>query len=237
MVRRQRESLIGYTNLLAGVRTIRTASALPTQGARRIADAIDAVPDPSQAAGSASGRLYWTPFLPESLGSRKVGEFFRAPLNPYRPRVSLVRQYAVEPDLRRAWTRVATGESDWSRRVLLDREPSPRPEAVPGRYLVARIAEDEPERVSADVNTDAAGILVLTDLAYPGWRASLDGKPADLLTADGLFRAVAVPAGEHRIVFRYRPLSFYAGAAVSLAALAALLTGMRMRPKRVRSAA
>jgi hypothetical protein len=231
MVRRQREALIGYTNLLAGVRTIRTAAALPTQGARRIADAIDADRDPSRAAGAASGRVYWTPFLPESLGSRKVGEFFRAPLNPYRPRVSLVRQYAVEPDSERAWTRVARGESDWSRQVLLDREPSPRPEPAPGRYLIARIAEEEPERVAAEVNTDAAGILVLTDLAYPGWKASVDGKPAHLLTADGLFRAVAVPAGSHRVVFRYRPLSFYGGAAVSLAALAALLRGMRERPR------
>jgi hypothetical protein len=231
MVRRQREALIGYTNLLAGVRTIRTAAALPTQGARRIADAIDADRDPSRAAGAASGRVYWTPFLPESLGSRKVGEFFRAPLNPYRPRVSLVRQYAVEPDSERAWTRVARGESDWSRQVLLDREPSPRPEPAPGRYLIARIAEEEPERVAAEVNTDAAGILVLTDLAYPGWKASVDGKPAHLLTADGLFRAVAVPAGSHRVVFRYRPLSFYGGVAVSLAALAALLRGMRERPR------
>jgi hypothetical protein len=232
MVRRQREGLIGYTNLLAGVRTLRSAAALPTQGAQRIANAVDAGPDPSPAAGAASGRLYWTPFLPESLGSRKIGEFFRAPLNPYRPRVSLVRQYAVEPDSGRAWTRVARGESDWSRQVLLDREPSPRPEAAPGHFLVARIAEEAPERVAADVNTDAAGILVLTDLAYPGWKASVDGRPAELLTADGLFRAVAVPAGEHRVVFRYRPLSFYGGAAVSLAALAVLLAGLRERPRR-----
>ncbi len=160
-----------------------------------------------------------------------MDEFFRAPLNPYRPRVSLVRQYAVEPDAERAWTLVARGESDWSRQVLLDREPSPRPGPASGRYLVARIAEDDPERVSADVNTDAAGLLVLTDLAYPGWKASVDGKAAALLTADGLFRAVAVPAGSHRVVFRYRPISFYAGAALSLAALAALLSGLRARPR------
>ena len=157
---------------------------------------------------------------------------FWAPLNPYRPRVSLVRQYAVEPDAERAWTRVARGESDWSRQVLLDREPSPRPGPASGRYLVARIAEDDPERVSADVNTDAAGSLVLTDLAYPGWKASVDGKAAALLTADGLFRAVAVPPGAHRVVFRYRPISFYAGAALSsVAALAALLSGLRARPQ------
>ena len=237
MVRRQREALIGYTNLLAGVRTLRTAAALPTGTARRIADAIDAEPDPSRAGGAASGRVYWTPFLPNRLGSRKVGEFYRAPLNPYRPRISFVREYAVEPDAGRAWLRVARGESDWSRQVLLDREPSPRPQPAPGRYVIARIDEERPERVVADVNADAPGIVVLTDLAYPGWMATVDGGKAALLIADGCFRAVAVPAGSHRIVFRYRPISFYAGAAISLAALLVLFGWAGGRPETARRGA
>jgi hypothetical protein len=233
-VRRQREALIGYTNLLASVRTIRTAAALPPQAARRLTDAIDADKDAAHAAGPVSGRVYWTPFLPEGMGSRKVGQFYRAPLNPYRPRVCLLGEYAVEPDADRAWSRVARGESDWARRVLVDREPSPRPQSWTGRYVLARIAEEEPERVVADVSADAAGILVLSDLAYPGWKATLDGHSAPLLTADGYFRAVAVPPGAHRIVFRYRPLSFYVGAAISLWAMLATLAWPRVRPERAR---
>jgi hypothetical protein len=223
MVRRQREALIGYTNLLARVRTIRTAAALPTQASEAIASSIDTETDPARAAGPASGRTYWTPFPPEGLGSRKVGEFYRAPLNPYRPRASFVREYAVEQQPERAWSLVASGKSDWSRRVLLDREPTPRPDGAGGRFVVASLAEDEPERVVAEVSADAGGILVLTDLAYPGWTASVDGLPAPLLTADGFFRAVAVPAGSHRVAFRYRPLSVYVGSAVSLIALVSLL--------------
>jgi len=223
MVRRQREALIGYTNLLARVRTIRTAAALPTQAAEAIASSIDSEADPARAAGPASGRTYWTPFPPEGLGSRKVGEFYRAPLNPYRPRASFVREYAVEQRPERAWSLVASGQSDWSRRVLLDREPTPRPDGAGGRFVVASLAEDAPERVVAEVSADAGGILVLTDLAYPGWTASVDGRPAPLLTADGFFRAVAIPAGSHRVTFRYRPLSFYVGSGVSLVALVLLL--------------
>ncbi len=228
-VRRQRESLIGYTNLLAGVRTIRTAAALPTLAARRIASSIDAERDPARAAGPAGGRVYWTPLLPDGLGSKKVGEFFRVPLIPYRLRVSFLSEYRVERDAERAWSLAASGRSDWSRSVLLDREPSPRPSGGPGRYVIARIAEDEPERVVADVTAEAAGILVLADLAYPGWGARLDGRPAPVLRADGFFRAVAVPAGSHRVEFRYRPISFYAGSAISLLALAAILAGTRRR--------
>ncbi len=228
-VRRQREALLGYTNLLSGVRTIRTASALPTEGARRIADAIDAGPDPARAAGAASGRTFWTPF-PLQGGMPSDGRLQRASIEPYRPRISLVGQYEIEPDPERAWSRAALGKSDWSRRVLLDREPSPRPQPAAGRYVIARIAEESAERVVAGVSSDTAGILVLTDLAYPGWKATLDGRPAELLTADGLFRAVAVPAGDHEVEFRYRPLSFFAGAAISVGAAVALLAWIRRRP-------
>jgi len=68
----------------------------------------------------------------------------------------------------------------------------------------------------------AAGILVLADLSYPGWTASVDGHPAPILAADGYLRAVALSPGAHRVEFRYRPVSFSAGAALSLLALAAL---------------
>jgi len=232
MVRRQREALIGYTNLLFGVRTIRTAAALPTMAAQRISASIDSARDPAPAAGLASGRVYWTPFLPADLGSRKVGEFYRAPLNPYRPRVSFAREDIVERDPALAWSRALGFGTDGSATVVLDREPSPRPDGARGRFVIASIAADAPERVAAEVSSDAGGLLVLTDLAYPGWTASLDGRPASVWTADGFFRAVAVPAGSHRVLFRYRPVSFYAGAAVSVLALALILLWTLQGPER-----
>jgi hypothetical protein len=222
-LRRQREALLGYTNLLSGVMTVRTASALPTEAQERIAASIDAT-DPVRAGGAAAGRVLWSPFLPANLGLRQVGEFSRAPLNPYRPRLSFVPGYRIEPDPARAWARASRGELDWSREVFLDREPEPRPLAGTKRpFVIARIAEDHPERVVADINSGGAGILVLADLDYPGWKAAVDGHPAPILTADGCLRAVALPAGSHRVVFRYRPVSLYAGAILSLLALGTLV--------------
>src|SRR5262249_20619965 len=89
--------------------------------------------------------------------------------------------------------------------------------------LIARLAEDRPERVVAELTTSVPGLLVLTDLDYPGWIAEESGNVLPILRADGFFRAVALSAGEHRVVFRYRPLAFYAGAAISAAALLVLL--------------
>ena len=50
-------------------------------------------------------------------------------------------------------------------------------------------------------------MLALHDTWYPGWVAEIDGKRAPILRADVLFRGVEVPAGRHRVVFRYAPFS------------------------------
>jgi len=234
MLRRQREALIGYTNLPCRVSTVRTAAPLRTLVAERIGESIGSG-EGGVAAGAVSARALWTPFRPERLPSRKLGEFFRAPLSPYRPRLSFLRAYRVEPDGARAWDRVSAGEIDPTREVFLDRTPGLPPAAgEPRALLVARLAEERPERLVAEVTSSLPGLLVLTDLNYPGWLAEEGSRRLPILTADGAFRAVALPAGAHRVVFRYRPVSFHAGAAVSvLTALTLLILWLRGEPVRV----
>lgn len=223
MLAREQEALLGYTNLPCRVPTLRTAAPLPTAAATAIADSVGPAED-ALPAGAASGRVLWTPFPPLRLPSRKVGEFFRAPLAPYRPRLSYVRGYRVEPDASRAWGLVASGRIDLTREVVLDRRPVPDPVGAQEHpLLLARLAEDRPEEVVAELTASYPGLLVLTDLHYPGWIAEEGERRLPILRADGYFRAVALPAGTHRVVFRYRPLSFYAGAAVSALALVTVL--------------
>jgi len=223
MLRRQRESLLGYTNLTCRVPALRTAAPLKTAGAAAIEDSVGAAED-ALPAGAASARFLWTPLPPSRLPSRKMEDFYRAPLAPYRPRLSFLGAYRVEPDAERAWQRVSSGQVDLTSEVLLDRRPEPDPRGGTGKpLLLARLAEDAPERVVAEITTANPGLLVLTDLHYPGWIAEEEGRRLPLLRADGLFRAVALSAGTHRVVFRYRPLSFYVGAGISVLTLLTLL--------------
>ncbi len=83
----------------------------------------------------------------------------------------------------------------------------------------------EPERVVISADLAADGYLVLTDAYYPGWRALVDGLETSIYRANLLFRAVYLPAGQHRVEFIYDPLSFKLGAAISLVALLALVAG------------
>lgn len=84
---------------------------------------------------------------------------------------------------------------------------------------------------------DGRRLLVLSELAYPGWQVSVDGKRADLQVFDGILRAVEIGPGSHQIVFTYHPLSVYLGLVLFLTGLLWLFLapqGLRPRPKNSR---
>jgi hypothetical protein len=60
-------------------------------------------------------------------------------------------------------------------------------------------------RIDLQTRSTAAGWVVAGELDYPGWEAELDGEPLHIHRANGMFRAVCVPAGEHRLSFVFRP--------------------------------
>jgi len=59
------------------------------------------------------------------------------------------------------------------------------------------------------------GMVVIGQTFYPGWRASIDGRPAKLYQADGFLDGVAVPAGAHVIALVWRPWTVFIGAFLS----------------------
>jgi hypothetical protein len=86
--------------------------------------------------------------------------------------------------------------------------------------------------VQIEASLDRSGILVLNDTAYPGWMAVVDGRPAEWVNANYLFRGVLLSPGKHLVRFRYQPKSFRWGAAISGLSLAVLLVFGFMRPRR-----
>ena len=91
----------------------------------------------------------------------------------------------------------------------------------PGTPLDGRavIVLREPERVWVDCASRNAGVLVLADSYFPGWKAFVDGTPAPIDRVNRIFRGVVTPAGVHRVEFLYRPHSFRIGSVLSILAL------------------
>jgi prepilin-type N-terminal cleavage/methylation domain-containing protein len=85
------------------------------------------------------------------------------------------------------------------------------------------ILRDTPSEVVVDASMPDAGVLVLRDTFDPSWHAQVDGSPADVVPANLLYRAVAVPAGHHTVRFTYRPRALLDGLMISGLTLIGLL--------------
>ena len=95
--------------------------------------------------------------------------------------------------------------------ALIDDDTAPLrsqwPMLTPRGGNYAQIVAWGPDRVDVEVDSVEPGVLVLHDAFYPGWIVEVDGKPARMLRANVLFRAVEVSEGRHRVVFTYAPFS------------------------------
>lgn len=153
------------------------------------------------------------------------------------PRAFVVYRAEIVDSAAQSLGRVVDSTFDFRERVVLEEVPAgwTEPPEVRASAAAVRIVDYQANQVRLEVETAAAGLLVLTDTYAPGWEALLDGQPTPLYVANHAFRAVVVPAGAHQIEFVYEPLSFRVGAATSLLTTAALmLVPLISRSRRVR---
>lgn len=89
-----------------------------------------------------------------------------------------------------------------------------------------RLTDYEPNRLVYKVSTPKDGVVVFSEVYYPGWQATIDGQPVDIARADYILRAMNVPAGEHTIEMWFNPQSIHVTESIAYVALALLLVGV-----------
>jgi Bacterial membrane protein YfhO len=115
-----------------------------------------------------------------------------------------------------------SAEADFARTAWISLEVIKPSEYENGPGTVDVREEANGLRLTAQM--EAPGWVVISEAAWKGWRARLDGEPAVLVRADHAFLALFVPRGRHEIRLSYLPRSFVLGRAISGATLAILLT-------------
>ena len=80
-------------------------------------------------------------------------------------------------------------------------------------------------RLVYETDSKSGGVVVFSEIYYPGWRSYIDGKEVPHGRADYILRAMNVPAGKHTIEFTFDPQSLHITEAVAYTALALLLIG------------
>jgi len=134
------------------------------------------------------------------------------------PRATLVPSYRVVPHEQQL-ALFSDPTSDPAEVTLLSEDPGIRP--VPGGAVT--IDQYGLNQVRLTTSTPGPSILRLADLAFPGWKVTIDGKAAKSLTADYLVRAVAVPAGNHAVVWEFHDPAFERGLRISIGAFVLIL--------------
>jgi hypothetical protein len=120
------------------------------------------------------------------------------------PRVLLVGDWKVA-DFNEL---TATGwppDVDPAKTVLLEKEPA-LPRTTPESAGTARLVRYANTEIIVEVDALSGAVLVLNDVWHPWWRATLDGAETEILRANVIFRAVAVPPGKHTVRFTFEPL-------------------------------
>lgn len=126
---------------------------------------------------------------------------------------------------------------DPRRMIVLDRETNISLTDDVATDATANVTSFEPESFTVAVNTPADGILSLANPDYPGWIATIDGQPTEILRAYGALQAVIVPMGEHTVRFVFDPLTYKVGAMISLISWGTLvITGIWILIRRGRYA-
>jgi hypothetical protein len=152
------------------------------------------------------------------------------------PRAFLVSRARVISDREALLDALRDPALDPAKEVLLEKPlPVPLPEEPPQDPGTATVVEYQFNRVVVDADVKSDCILVLGDAYYPGWRATIDGRPAPVFPAYYAFRGVQIPTGAHRVEFVYMPASLKAGLGISMTTLFLLMifsvrTLRRQRP-------
>jgi hypothetical protein len=135
-------------------------------------------------------------------------------------RAAVVPEIRVVPDLKQQIDDLFQPGWDSRTTALVERLPEAAGDAGPPVSPFAKFIVDTPNVVVVEAGAAAqGGHLVLLDSYSSDWRVTVDGRRADMVQADGLFRAVRLTSGRHVVKFAYRPTALVWGGAVTGAAL------------------
>jgi hypothetical protein len=137
------------------------------------------------------------------------------------PRAFVVHEAVQATSAADAMKRTLDDALDPGRTAVLEQPLALTP--APDASQSVSVSVINPQESRIDVDTSAAGLLLISEAYYPGWRAEIDGRPATLMRADYALEGLPVEAGRHTVTLSYDPASFKIGVALTLLSVVGLL--------------
>jgi hypothetical protein len=136
-----------------------------------------------------------------------------------KPRFFLAGNTLLVPSGREAYETVRSAAVTILDTVVIADKTAARPPACDVSAGTVLIRSFAPSRIVVDVTAPCDAYLSSSEVWYPGWRATVDGKPARVFAGNLAFRTVFVPKGKHTVELFYIPVVVYVSLGVTAAAL------------------
>jgi uncharacterized membrane protein YfhO len=120
------------------------------------------------------------------------------------------------------------GSIDYRRTVVIEKQPGVQlpklqPDEVQHNIECIRYANND---LTYRITTGKPGVLCLSEIWYPAWKAAVDGVETEVLRSNYSLRAVAVPAGTHTVALHYDSNTFSVGRWTTILTLAVVVAGL-----------
>jgi uncharacterized membrane protein YfhO len=111
-----------------------------------------------------------------------------------------------------------------SRKFALASQPPPDvgPVGEQGQVRSVDLVRLTPNRIRLNVGNGSGNLVVVSEAYHPGWKATLHGRPGEVIRANHALIGVYVPPGDHQVTLAFQPESFRFGLYVTLGALLVL---------------
>jgi hypothetical protein len=121
------------------------------------------------------------------------------------PRAWLADSCIIVPDRAQILSLLSDTGFDYRQIIILEKSPVPAPRSGPDTVPPGRVSitSRSRERIELQVENSRPALLLLSEIFYPEWKATIDSKPAEILRADYCLRALPLEAGRHKVVFWY----------------------------------
>ena len=118
----------------------------------------------------------------------------------------------------------ALHKADLRRVAVVDKQFESVLEATPSRgglegSASVELTAYEANRLAYKVKSQRGGVVVFSEIYYPGWTCTIDGTPTDIARANYVLRAIKVPAGEHEVIMTFDPQTVHVTEAIAYGAL------------------
>ena len=152
----------------------------------------------------------------------KNSQSMRLEPNPgYIPRAKMYYDVKVYKDEEQLKKYMSSQEFDYRKTLVIEKDiPDSQFPVLDSNSLVnsdVKMTNYSLNRIEFDVNTSETGMLYLSEVYYPAWKAYIDGKETEIYRADYCMRAIYISKGNHKVVFEYDSDIVKSGSKISFA--------------------